>query len=156
MVIDTKEISARIKLGSMIVIVLLAAVALFDFIYSKVVNDKDVNVLLYWIVAVVFVLFETYMIIKKYTYINYNSDGFKIIMKYTSLGMLSAGNYKIEIPKKDFIRAELKKSIFGLRKKILIYVKTPQGIAKFKPICVTVLSKKELDDLMNDFESLKR
>jgi len=105
---------------------------------------------------VLFVLFEVYLYIKKYNYISYNSDGFKIILKYTSIGMMSAGNYKLEIPKKDFVKVELQKSWLGMRKMILIYVKTPNGVAKFKPISVSLMSSQELSDMISDMESLNK
>jgi hypothetical protein len=151
MIIDTKEISSRIKLGSMLVVLVLVAVVVLDLIYAWVPK----HILDYTCIAL-FVLFEAYLFIKKYNYIYYNSDGFKILVKYTSLGMLSAGNFKLEIPKKDFVRIELEKTMMGMRKMVVIYVRTPNGTAKFKPISVSVLSDAELQDMMSDLESLKR
>jgi len=151
MIIDTKEISSRIKLGSMLVVLVLVAVVVLDLIFKWVPNF-----ILVYVCIALFVLFEAYLLMKKYNYIYYNSDGFKIILKYTSLGMFSAGNFKVEIPKKDFVSIELEKSIMGMRKMIVIYVRTPNGIAKFKPISVSVLSDAELNDMISNLESLKR
>lgn len=151
MVIDTKEISSRIKLGSMFVVLVLVAVVVLDLIFRWVPNF-----ILVYVCIGLFVVFEAYLLMKKFNYIYYNSDGFKIILKYTSLGMFSAGNYKLEIPKKDFVRIEIEKSIAGMRKMVVIYVRTPNGIAKFKPISISVLSDKELEDMMSDLESIKR
>ena len=151
MIIDTKEISSRIKLGSMLVVLVLVAVVVHDLIFRWVPNF-----ILVYVCIALFVLFEAYLLMKKYNYIYYNSDGFKIILKYTSLGMFSAGNYKLEIPKKDFVRIEIEKSIMGMRKMVVIYVRTPNGIAKFKPISISVLSEAELNDMMSDLESIKR
>lgn len=151
MIIDTKEISSRIKLGSMLVVLVLVAVVVLDLIFRWVPNF-----ILVYVCIALFVLFEAYLLMKKYNYIYYNSDGFKIILKYTSLGMFSAGNYKLEIPKKDFVRIEIEKSIMGMCKMVVIYVRTPNGIAKFKPISISVLSEAELNDMMSDLESIKR
>ena len=84
------------------------------------------------------------------------SAPFKIILKYTSLGLFSAGNFKLEIPKKDFVSIELEKSHMGLRKMVVIYVRTPNGTAKFKPISVSVMSDDELQEMMSDLDDLKR
>ncbi len=151
MIVDIKEIASRVKLGSMLVVLVLVAVVVLDLIYAWV----PMHILDYLCVAL-FVIFEAYLLIKKFNYIYYNSDGFKIILKYTSIGMLSAGNFKLEIPKKDFVKIELQKSWAGLRKMVVIYVRTPNGIAKFKPISVSLMSSKELDDMMADLENLKR
>ena len=150
MVIDTKGISSSVKLGSMLCVLILAILVVLDLIYTWLPK----HIMEYACLAV-FVVMELYLLIKKFNYINYNSDGFKIILKYTSLGMLASGNFKLEIPKKDFVDVEVQKSCFGLRKMILIYVKSPQGIAKFKPISVAILSSKELNDMIEDLNSFK-
>lgn len=157
MVIDTKEISSRVKLGSMLVVLLLVIIVVLDLIpdVHRIVFFWAKNHILEYLCVVAFVLFEAYLFARKFNYINYNSDGFKIILKYTSLGMMSAGNFKLEIPKKDFVDVEVQKSWFGLRKTILIYVKSPQGIAKFKPISVAILSSKELNDMIEDLNTFK-
>ena len=151
MIVDTKEISSRIKLGTMLVVLVLVATVVLDLIFKWVPNF-----ILVYVCIGLFVLFEAYLFIKKFNYIYYNSDGFKIILKYTSLGMFSSGNFKMEIPKKDFVRVEQEKSIMGMRKMLVIYVKTPNGIAKFKPISVSVLSAAELQDMISDLDSLKK
>ena len=151
MIVDTKEISARIKLGSMFVVLVLVALVVLDLIYSWVPSH-----ILEYVCIALFVFFEAFLFIKKFNYINYNSDGFKIILKYTSLGMLSAGNFKLEIPKKDLVNVELQKSILGMRKMIVIYVRTPNGVAKFKPVSVSILSQDELTGMMEDLDSIKR
>lgn len=151
MIVDTKEISARIKLGSMFVVLVLVALVVLDLIYSWVPSH-----ILEYVCIALFVFFEAFLFIKKFNYINYNSDGFKIILKYTSLGMLSAGNFKLEIPKKDLVNVELQKSILGMRKMIVIYVRTPNGVAKFKPVSVSILSQDELTGMMDDLDSIKR
>lgn len=150
MVIDTKEISSRVKLGSMLAVLVFAIVVVLDLIFTWLPKH-----ILEYTCLILFVLMEAFLIIRKFNYILYNSDGFKIILKYTSLGMLSSGNYRLEIPKKDFVDVEIKKSCLGLRKMILIYVKSPQGIAKFKPISVSIMSSKELNDMIEDLNSFK-
>lgn len=151
MVIDTKEISSRIKLGYMLVILVLVAVVVLDLIYTWVPNH-----ILDYVCIGLFVLLEIYLFTKKFNYIYYNSDGFKIILKYTSLSLFSAGNFKLEIPKKDFVGIELEKSYMGLRTMAVIYVRTPNGTGKFKPISVSVMSQSELQEMMSDLDSIRR
>jgi len=149
MVIDIKEIASRVKLGSMLAILVLVSVVVLDLIYTW----APMHILEYLCLAL-FVILEAYLFIKKFNYISYNSDGFKIIIKYTSIGLMSAGNYKLEIPKKDFVKVEVVKTILGMRKSILIYVKTPDGVAKFKPISVSLMSRAELNDMVSDLEAI--
>lgn len=149
MLINSKEISSRIKLGSMLVILLIAAVLVLSLIFGWSPDHK-----LEYALAIIFVLFEIFKLIKNYTYIYYNSDGFKILFRYSSLGMLSAGNFSIEIPKKDLVSVSVEKSFLGLRKSIVFYVRTKQGTAKFKPVSLSVLSSKDIESMLADLNSL--
>lgn len=145
MQINTKELSSRIKLGTMlitIIILILIVLSLF-FSWSKT-HLFEYSFISIYIVYIIFIF------IKKYYYIHYNTDGPKIIIRYASLTPLSVGNYSIEIPKKDFIRADIKSSFGGLRKELVVYVETPQGVAKFRPISLSILSKNEINSLIDD------
>jgi hypothetical protein len=146
MIINTKEISSRIKFLTMILMLACSALIVLSMVFSWSKN----HILEYSTIAA-FILYLIYISIKKYYYIYYNTDGLKIIIRYTSLSFLSAGNYSIEIPKRDFIKAEIKKSFSGLRKELVVYVNTPQGIAKFKPISLATLKKEEINKMMADF-----
>lgn len=157
MIVDTKEISSRVKLGSMLVILILVVLVVLDLIpdVHRILFSWAKNHIIEYSALIAFLVFEAFLFSKKFNYIYYNSDGFKIILKYTSLAMLNSGNFKLEIPKKDFVDAEVKKSWFGLRKSLIIYVKSPQGIAKFKPISITILKSRELEDILTDLNTFK-
>lgn len=139
MVINTKEISTRIKLAIMIGTLVYSAllVASLVFVWSPKHYFEIIS-------SIIFVSLLLFIAIKKFYYIYYNGDGTKIIMRWSSLLPLSVGKYAIEIPKRDFIRAEFKKEFLGLRTSLIIFVSTPQGVAKFKPISLSTLSKREI------------
>lgn len=145
MVINTKEISARIKfstmLSSLIYAGLLVASLVLEWSKSHIFEILLTAIFLFWII---------YVFIKNFCYISYNSDGPKIVIRYTSLQPLTAGNFSIEIPKKDFVKAEIAKTHFGLRHNLLIYVRTPQGVAKFNPVSLSTLSRQEYEGLKTD------
>lgn len=139
MVINTKEISTRIKLAIMIGTLVYSAllVASLVFVWSPKHYFEIIS-------SIIFVSLLLFIAIKKFYYIYYNGDGTKIIMRWSSLLPLSVGKYAIEIPKRDFIRAEFNKEFLGLRTSLIIFVSTPQGVAKFKPISLSTLSKREI------------
>ncbi len=97
-----------------------------------------------------FLIWISFVFLKGFFYIFYNTDGPKIIIRYTSLQPLTAGNFSIEVPKKDFVKAEIVKSHLGIRKSLLIYVRTAQGVAKFNPVSLSILSKNEIEALKVD------
>ncbi len=145
MVINTKEISARIKFSIMLSSLLYAGILVASIVFKW--SEKyifEIGLTVFYLLSLGF----TYA--KKYSYILYNSDGPKIIIRYTSLQPMSAGNFSMEIPKRDFVKAEIKNSLGGLRKDLLMYVRTPQGVAKFKPVSLSTLKKIDMENLKID------
>ena len=149
MVINKKELSARIKLGVMLISLVLIALVVTSLIFSWSKNH-----LLEYILAGVYILFITFVFIKNYNYVYYNSDGPKIIIRYIPLRPLAAGNYSVEIPRRDFVKAELKTSFLGLSKNLLLYVRSSQGVAKFKPVSLTIMSKKEINEILTELSNI--
>ncbi len=145
MVINTKEFGSRIKLGIMLGTAVFAILVVVSLIFGW----SKAHYLEYGI-GILYLLCLTFILLKNFSYIYYNSDGPKIIIRYSPLQPLSYGNYSVEIPRRDFVKAEIKSSHFGLRKNLIVYVRTPQGIAKFKPISFTIFSKKGTDNILDD------
>jgi hypothetical protein len=149
MVINTKEISARIKLGTMMFTLVILALIVASLIFGW--SKKHIFEIT---LIIIYVLYLIFVFVKKYYYIYYNTDGPKIIIRYTSLLPLSVGNFSIEIPRRDFVKAEIKNKFGGLRKELTVYVRTPQGVAKFKPISLTTLNKKEFKAMEKELRLL--
>lgn len=151
MVINTKELSARIKLGIMFLSLLLIGFIVVSLIFSW--SEKHV---FEFVLGTVYVLFMIFVFIKNYNYVYYNTDGPKIIIRYIPLRPLAAGNYSIEIPRRDFVKAELKTGFLGLKKDLLLYVRSQQGVAKFKPVSLTIMTKSEIADVMNELSKINK
>jgi len=149
MVINTKEISSRIKLGVMLLSLILAA-----FIAMSLVFKWSEKHILEYVIGSVYILFMIFVFVKNYCYIYMVTDGPKIILRYIPLRPLSAGNFSIEIPRKDFVKVELVQKFFGLQKTLVFYVKSPQGVAKFKPVSVTILTKNQLNEVMDELSKI--
>ena len=82
MVIDTKEISSRIKLGSMLVVLVLVAVVVLDLIFRWVPNF-----ILVYVCIGLFVVFEAYLLMKKFNYIYYNNGTLDLYANPSSYGL---------------------------------------------------------------------
>lgn len=145
MVLNTKEISARIKFS-----IMLSSLVYAGVLVASLVFGWSKTHIFEIILTAVFVIWISFVFLKGFFYIFYNTDGPKIIIRYTSLQPLTAGNFSIEVPKKDFVKAEIVKSHFGIRKSLLIYVRTAQGVAKFNPVSLSILSKSEIEALKTD------
>jgi len=149
MIINNKEVATRIRLGIMMFTLVYLALIVLSLIYNFSKNHmiEIISTIIFAIVAILFFM-------RKYCYIFYNNEASKIILRYMPLQPLSSGNYSIEIPKKDFVKFEVKKSALGLRESVIMYVRTPNGIAKFKPVSLSSLKKSEKQDLIASLDSM--
>ncbi len=75
----------------------------------------------------------------KYHYVYYSDDGDKLVFKTYPIGFFTSGKQTFRIPKKDFIRAELRESFFKLRKALIIYQKVNNRTAKYPPVYINGL-----------------
>jgi len=74
--------------------------------------------------------------------------GNKIILRYYPLHPFHDKFKSIEIPKDQFSHFQIKKGIFNLRTQIILFQKTDRGVAKYPPVSITSLSKKDKDSLL--------
>ncbi|MDR2836837.1 MAG: hypothetical protein LBV69_11735 [Bacteroidales bacterium] len=151
MIINTKEFSSRLKLGIMLFTLLIVASAVFTVILR--LFPKYATYVIIGLFAFLILIYIIYFA-KKFYYIYYNSDGLKIIIRYSSLIPIFEENSSIEIPRNDFVKAEIVKKFGGFRYELVVYVQTPHGIAKFKPVSLSTLSKKEQNEMLENLNSL--
>ncbi|HXK82021.1 MAG TPA: hypothetical protein PLO05_07690 [Bacteroidales bacterium] len=149
MIINNKEISTRLRLGFMLFALVYMAIIVLSLIFSKS-DDHMLEI----VSSIIFLLFVIYFVIMRFSYIYYNSEGSKILLRYSPLQPLLYGNYSIEVPKKSLVKFEIVDGFFGLRKSLLLYVKTPQGVAKYKPVSLSTLTKKEIEQLVYNLENI--
>ena len=91
----------------------------------------------------VFVLIIIFNNFRDFYYIYFSDNGNNIVFKFYSMRIFSGKKNTIEIHKKDFVKFETNSSLFKMRDYIIIYQKLKKGIAKYPPISITGLSKKD-------------
>lgn len=148
MILNNKEISTRIRLGIMLFMLVYVALLVLSLIFSWSENN-----MFELIITIIFVLTMIFVFSKRFAYIYFNNEGPKVIIRYSLLQPLTYGNYSIEFYKKDFYKYEIVNSFFNLRKSLVVYVKTPQGIAKYKPVSLATLSNHEIDNILASLKS---
>ena len=81
-------------------------------------------------------------------YFYFSGQGFKLIFRYYSLSALFKKPNSVEIPKAEFIKYQYEKKMLGLRSYLVLYQQTQNGIAKYPPISISLLKKRETADLL--------
>ncbi|PLX01150.1 MAG: hypothetical protein C0594_14125 [Marinilabiliales bacterium] len=91
---------------------------------------------------------------KNYIYLSDNSS--KIEMRFFSMQLFAKKRTAIEIPKTSFYKYDLQKKSIGLVEEVTLFQKTPKGVAKYPPVSITALTKKEREDFFAILNKYKK
>ena len=90
-------------------------------------------------ILVIFILYFLFHYLRNHNYIYYSDTGNKLILRYFSLRPLEDKKNAIEFNKNELHKFEIKKSLLGFNKSIILYRKTSKGTAKYPPVSLTAL-----------------
>ena len=99
------------------------------------------------IVTLLYILEIVYEYVKEFNYIYFNDEGEKLLFRYISLKPFHNKRFSIEMDKTQFQGYKILRSAMNLRQKIIFFVKTPQGTAKYPPVSITALNDDEFNTL---------
>jgi hypothetical protein len=146
-------ISVRIRLftGTVILIAYLIVVYFAQILKFPVLGMSET--VLTTILICIYLIFAAYPVVLDYQYINYSDEGDKLVFRYFTSGIAGGRKNSVEINKADFAGYRVDKKLFGLKKSITLFRQLPQGVAKYPPIHITILSRKERARLLNSLYS---
>ena len=134
----------KIQYISIISFIVLAVI----LVTTELVRDEFLGLNKYhWaaVVALVYILENIYEYLKDFNYIYFSDSGEKLLFRYASLRPFHNKRYSIEINKNQYQGYKILRA--PLKQKIVFYVKTPQGTAKYPPVSITGLNEEELNQL---------
>lgn len=141
-------ISLRIKL--FIATVLFLTFIILTYIAGKIkypvlgMSDTLWTVIL----AIIYIGFVFMPVVLNYQYISFSDEGSNIIIRYFPAGIMGGKKSSVEIDKKAFSGYKIEKKLFGLNQSVVLYQKLREGIAKYPPVYISVLTKEEKSKLM--------
>jgi hypothetical protein len=100
-----------------------------------------------------YIFFAAYPMVLDYQFIIYSDDDDKLIFRYFTSGIAGGKKNSVEIKKSDFAGYRIDKKLFGLKKSITLFRQLPQGVAKYPPIHISILSRKERRRILNSLYS---
>ncbi|MDR2036455.1 MAG: hypothetical protein LBQ60_00880 [Bacteroidales bacterium] len=145
MVIDTKEEAStlwRTKTFVIIIFVLFIAAILFLINTSTVVKTLILGGL-----SLIFLILYWFQFKMEYTYLYFSNSHKNLLFRFYSLRNLYGKPKTIEISKFTFHKYEIITSFFNKKDMLVLYQKTPKGVAKYPPISLTLLTKNQKTDL---------
>jgi len=144
MIIDTKEEASTLRKTKTFVIIVYALLIAFTVFFLSV------GPILFFIcgaLSLFFLLFYWFQYKMEFTYFYFSNNSKNLIFKFYSLRNFYGKPKTIEIPKPNFVKYDIVMSFFDKKDSLILYQKMPKGIAKYQPISITLLNKKQKTEL---------
>ena len=147
MIIDTKLEASTLRKTKAFVLIVYAVMVVVTVAFFRI--QPAFKFLICGILSAIFLIFYWYQYNMKYTYFYFSNNSNNFVFKFYSLQIFFGKPRTIEFPKKNFVKYEIITGFFGKRDSLVLYQKTPKGVAKYPPISLTVLNKKQKKELMS-------
>jgi hypothetical protein len=155
---DNQKTTIRVSLWKMFLAIFFAVLIIF-FLATSWFNKPFLGFERYELIFMsaglyLFIMLVIYVLGLNYIY--FNDDGDQIIIRYYPMRPLARKKKAIQIPKISLAGYEIKSSLFGLRKSLVLHQKTKKGAAKYPAIGITSLTKKEFDIITSQLKRYVR
>jgi len=108
-----------------------------------------------WIIVLTlcFLIIMLIPLIMNYQYIFFTDEGDTIIFRYYTTGLFSGNKNSVEIEKRTFSGFTLDKSFMGLIQSVTLYQRMKEGVAKYPPIFISGLKRKDKETILQSLTS---
>lgn len=108
-----------------------------------------------WIIifTVCFLIIMLSPVVLNFQYIFFSDEGFTIIFRYYTTGLFSGNKNSVEIEKRTFSGFTLDKSFLGLIQSVTLYQRMKEGVAKYPPIVISGLKRKDKEAILESLTS---
>jgi hypothetical protein len=150
MLIDTRKKVIATQLRRMITMLIFALSIIIVLLTGKMPHTflglNKYNWAL--VIAAIYLVVPIFEGILELYYIYFSDDKNVLTFRYFSLGYFNRKKNMIEIPVHEFSKFEIRKMIFGLKQKLILYRRIKDKDAKYPPISISLLNKKERESLI--------
>lgn len=124
----------------------LAIVGVLFFLYIS----PEASITKYHIIIAISLLFIVISIVgalHKPYYFYFDDINDVLVFRYYPIGILHSKKNSIQIPKEHLVKFEITKFFFGLEEKLTLYQKYRKKVAKYSPISLSAVSRKDREKL---------
>ncbi len=149
MKIDNQRAIYRIWLRKMVFTIFFTStiiIILFLNIFDKV-DSPITKYHLIIAISAVFIVISIINAMKNPYYFYFNDVEDLLVFRYYPVGLFNSRKNSVQIPKKHFVKFEISKFFFGMEEKLVLHQFYRNKIAKYPPISLSALSKKEKEKL---------
>jgi hypothetical protein len=145
MIIDTKE--EALTLSKAKTLILVGFVLLTTSTVFFIPLNRTMKMFVCGGASALFLFYYWFQYRMEYTYFYFSNNNKNLIFKFYSLRNFYGKPKTIEIAKINFSGYDIISCFFNRKEMLVLYQKTPKGIAKYPPISLTLLSKKQKTEL---------
>jgi hypothetical protein len=99
-------------------------------------------------ISAVYFIVSLFNYLRNPYFIFFSDGGEMLILRYYPLSIFNHKKNSIEIPKTQFLKFEINKFFFGMEEKLIVYQNYRNKIAKYPPISLSALSKKDRERIL--------
>jgi len=154
MVIDNSNYTVKNKLLRLALLVVTAGLIAYVSILAEGDSWFHISRQYYsLIIFSVYVIYNTYRILRKYYFIYFSTDLGKITVRFYHITTFFKKCQFFEFPLTEFHTFEIQKK--WLHTSLIIYRKQGNKITKYPPISITSLKRSEIDQIVNTLQNIK-
>lgn len=106
------------------------------------------------IVITLYIIVVLYPVVLNHQYVKYSDEGDFIVFRYFTSGIFGGKKNSVEILKTSFVGYKTEKSYLGLNQSIILFQQFKEGMAKYPPIYISGLSRKDRVKILNSLDNL--
>ena len=125
----------------MILLTYLALVYVVKMIKFPILGISDTVCTI--ILTGIWIILAFLPMVLNYQFISYSDKDDYIIFRYFTAGMVGGRKNSVELSKKLFAGYKIETKLFGLIQGIILFQKVQGGVAKYPPIYINALTRKE-------------
>ena len=152
MTIENSDAVIRIQMQKRIFAILIALpIALFyatnlgDYLHGLIGVSRQI---LSFILLGLYLSFYIYHIIIKSSYLYYSDENSRVVIRFYLLNPFNSKKNSYEIPKKQFVKFRLKKSLYNLREEGFVYQNISGTVAQYPPFSLSSLTNSQKQKLI--------
>jgi hypothetical protein len=157
MTIDIRRTVIKTQLRRFITIIVFTLAILIIILGGSLRNDFLGINKYQWalLVGAVYILLIAAEALLELNYIYFSNDDDIIVLRYFSMSFFNKRKNSIEIPGNRFGGYILKKSLGGLKKKIILMQHIKDKGAKYPPVSISALNKKQVSSMLTVLDKYK-
>lgn len=156
MVIENDKQTVRFKAQRILYAILIGVVVILLFYFYP--EDTPVVGISKWIIVgaplLAYLIFLIYYYAINSSYIYFSNAKDLLVFRFFSMRMLGESRMSIEIPVSQLSGLTVESSFFSRRIDLTLYKRTGQGSAKYPPISISLLSRKDREQLLHYLNTL--